>query len=60
MISVFENGGREMWRVQTHAAGPPGLLPLNPEMLLMEPSGNLFGLSQNAGMGWDTSRLLDP
>src|SRR5205814_4571502 len=24
------------------------------------PSGNLFGLSQNAGMGWDPSRLLDP
>lgn len=29
-------------------------------MLLTEPSGNLFGLSQNAGMGWDASRLLDP
>jgi len=29
-------------------------------MLLNEPSGNLFGLSQNAGMGWDPSRLLDP
>src|SRR5579859_3778679 len=29
-------------------------------MLLTEPSGNLFGLSQNAGMGWEPSRLLDP
>jgi putative YjhG/YagF family dehydratase len=29
-------------------------------MLLTEPSGNLFGLSQNAGMGWDPARLLDP
>jgi len=29
-------------------------------MLLGEPSGNLFGLSQNAGMGWEPSRLLDP
>ena len=29
-------------------------------MLLAEPSGNLFGLSQNAGMGWDPARLLDP
>jgi len=29
-------------------------------MLLTEPSGNLFGLSQNAGMGWEASRLLDP
>jgi xylonate dehydratase len=29
-------------------------------MLLTQPSGNLFGLSQNAGMGWDPARLLDP
>jgi xylonate dehydratase len=44
----------------THAAGPAGALPLSAEMLLKEPSGNLFGLSQNAGMGWEPSRLLDP
>jgi putative YjhG/YagF family dehydratase len=47
-------------RVETHAAGPAGALPLSPEMLLTEPSGNLFGLTQNAGMGWDPTRLLDP
>ena len=29
-------------------------------MLLTEPSGNLFALSQNVGMGWECSRLLDP
>ncbi len=29
-------------------------------MLLTEPSGNLFGLTQSAGMGWEPSRLLDP
>ncbi len=29
-------------------------------MLLTEPSGNLFGLTQSAGMGWDPRRLLDP
>lgn len=44
----------------THAAGPAGTLPLNAEMLLKQPSGNLFGLSQNAGMGWEPGRLLDP
>src|SRR3974390_3815056 len=47
-------------RVTTHAAGPAGALPLSAEMLLREPSGNLFGLSQNAGMGWEPTRLLDP
>src|SRR6201999_1343124 len=37
-----------------------GMLLITPEMLLTEPSGNLFGLSQDAGMGWDPARLLDP
>ncbi len=46
--------------VKTHAPGPGGALPITPEMLLHEPSGNLFGLSQNAGMGWEPARMLDP
>jgi dihydroxyacid dehydratase/phosphogluconate dehydratase len=33
--------------------GPTGRLPITAEMLLGEPSGNLFGLTQNAGMGWN-------
>jgi putative YjhG/YagF family dehydratase len=35
-------------------------LPLTAEMLLTQPSGNLFGLTQNAGMGWNPESLLDP
>ena len=58
--SVLETDGAELRDVATHAAGPAGALPLSAEMLLKEPSGNLFGLSQNAGMGWEASRLLDP
>ena len=34
------------------ASAKAGQLPLTPEMLLNEPSGNLFGLTQNVGMGW--------
>ena len=60
MNSILENGGSQVLRVATHAAGPAGALPLSPQMLLTEPSGNLFGLTQNAGMGWDPARLLDP
>ncbi len=45
---------------KSHAPGPPGSLPITPEYLLTQPSGNLFGLSQNAGMGWEPARLLDP
>ena len=58
--SVLETDGAELHAVKTHAAGPEGVLPLSAEMLVGEPSGNLFGLSQNAGMGWEASRLLDP
>ena len=29
-------------------------------MLLAQPSGNLFGLSQNVGMGWDPAHVLGP
>ncbi len=57
---MLETEGAGLLRVATHAAGPEGALPLTAEMLLMEPSGNLFGLSQNAGMGWAPARLLDP
>lgn len=39
--------------VQTHAAGPAGALPLDPEFLRTAPSGDIFALSQNAGMGWN-------
>lgn len=32
-------------------------MPITPEMLLRRPSGDLFGWSQNAGMGWDPAAL---
>jgi putative YjhG/YagF family dehydratase len=58
--SVLESAASGLFDVSTHSAGPAGALPLSPEMLLNSPSGNLFGLSQNTGMGWEPSRLLDP
>src|SRR5438477_12390533 len=42
------------------SAGPTGKLPLTEAMLLNEPSGNLFGLSQNAGMGWNPDEANRP
>jgi len=58
--SVIQGDDAELYRVATHARGPAGALPITAEMLLNAPSGNLFGLTQNAGMGWDPARLLDP
>ena len=43
--------------VATKADGPSGALPLTDEMLRHWPSGDLFGLSQNAGMGWTPAEV---
>ena len=45
---------------RTSSTGPQGKLPLTEEMLLNEPSGNLFAWTQNAGMGWEPSDLNRP
>src|SRR5271170_3419640 len=58
--SVLESEGLEWSSVTTHAPGPSGQLPITPEMLLTQPSGNLFGLSMNVGMGWDPAHVLGP
>jgi putative YjhG/YagF family dehydratase len=46
-------GGADPGEVRTRAPGPPGRLPLTAEALRSAPSGDLFGLTQNAGMGWE-------
>ena len=53
-------GGQQpgFYQVETHAPGPEGLLPLTAEMLRDAPSGDVFGLSQNAGMGWSPQGML--
>ena len=47
-----------IYAVQTTATGPDGQLPLEPERLKDMSSGELFGWTQNAGMGWDPKSLL--
>lgn len=55
--TIFTPQDEPFYAVKTHAAGPQGALPLTPQMLLESPSGNLFGMTQNAGMGWDANKL---
>jgi putative YjhG/YagF family dehydratase len=61
MAIAFENitdsGDPSIYAVRSKAPGPQGSLPLTPEMLLTQPSGDLFGWAQNAGMGWDPRAL---
>ena len=44
--------------IQTHATGPKGKLPFTPEFLIDNPSGDHFGMTQNAGMGWNPKELM--
>src|SRR5512140_3243702 len=43
--------------IRSKAPGPQGALPITAEMLRERPSGDLFGWSQNAGMGWNPAAL---
>ncbi|WP_437515513.1 YjhG/YagF family D-xylonate dehydratase [Sorangium sp. So ce1099] len=54
---VFESGSEEIYTLRTTAPGPSGRLPLEAEQLRAMSSGELFGWTQNAGMGWDPARL---
>ena len=50
----------DIYAVASAAEGPSGALPLTDEMLRHAPSGDLFGLSQNVGMGWAAAGSADP
>lgn len=51
---------RSIFEVITRQPGPAGQLPLTAADLLERPSGDLFGWSQNVGMGWTPERLGGP
>src|SRR3954463_10956113 len=45
------------YRIRTKAPGPSGALPIDEDLLRHSPSGDVFGLTQNVGMGWDPQSL---
>ena len=47
----------EIYSLRTAAPGPAGSLPLTDQMLQNWASGDLFGLTQDAGMGWNPAEL---
>jgi putative YjhG/YagF family dehydratase len=57
---LLSSGSDQIYDVQTTARGPEGKLPLTSEMLLNRPSGDIFGLTQDAGMGWNPRELGRP
>ena len=56
----FSSDDPSVYRVVTKQPGPAGQLPLTEGDLLERPSGDLFGWSQDVGMGWDPALLGRP
>ena len=54
---MFDSGAPDIYQIQTRATGPAGSLPITEDMLLHSPSGDLFGMTQNAGMGWNPAEV---
>jgi putative YjhG/YagF family dehydratase len=48
-----------IYELRTRAPGPAGALPLTEDLLRTAPSGDLFGLTQNVGMGWEPEHAND-
>jgi putative YjhG/YagF family dehydratase len=57
MSNILDSGDDSLYDIRSKAPGPQGSLPVTPEMLIERPSGDLFGWSQNAGMGWNPAAL---
>lgn len=60
LSELLEWNSPALAEVKTHASGPTGKLPLTDEILRNWSSGDLFGLTQAAGMGWNPADLLGP
>jgi len=60
LADLLETANGDTFEVRSQAAGPPGALPLDDQMLRGWSSGDLFGLSQNAGMGWKPEEMVGP
>jgi putative YjhG/YagF family dehydratase len=54
---LFDTSDPSLFDIHSRAAGPSGSLPLTAEMLRERPSGDLFGWTQDAGMGWEPSKI---
>jgi putative YjhG/YagF family dehydratase len=58
LSALMHSQRQDLYKIPTHAPGPQGRLPLTAQMLREWSSGDLFGLTQNVGMGWDPAKVL--
>jgi xylonate dehydratase len=57
---VFESDTADVYRVVPSSPGPAGRLPFTADDLIERPSGDLFGWTQDVGMGWNPAELRRP
>ena len=55
---ILNSNNDGIYNITTNATGPQGHLPLTENLLLDAPSGDIFGMIQNTGMGWEPSKLM--
>lgn len=60
MASLFDADDATLFDVVTRAPGPAGSLPVTADDLLHKPSGDLFGWTQDVGMGLPPRELGRP
>ncbi|HAA52199.1 MAG TPA: YjhG/YagF family D-xylonate dehydratase [Planctomycetaceae bacterium] len=60
LTALLETDNADLFEIRTSATGPSGSLPLTDEILRDRPSGDIFGMTQNAGMGWTPEQLTRP
>src|SRR5437763_925985 len=55
--ALVETADPSVYEIRTHGPGPQGSLPLTEGLLREAPSGDIFGLTQDVGMGWRPEAL---
>ena len=60
MNVTFDSADASLYAVTSKQPGPAGSLPITPEDLLHRASGDIFGWTQDVGMGWQPAELKRP
>jgi putative YjhG/YagF family dehydratase len=55
--SLLDSQDPAIYTLRTRGPGPAGSLPFTDAQLRSQPSGNLFGWTQNVGMGWSADKV---
>ena len=56
-LENFESSDPGWYDIATHSPGPVGQLPLQADWLINSPSGDVFGWTMDAAMGWTPNQL---